>query len=119
MKSVWTLQIDRDVQENVLVLALRGRLGSASTGALLAGIPPEGEYRAVLIDLEGVDYMSGAGLIALDAAAQRILEAGARLALSGACDPVRLVLEFGGLLSGVPIEPSRAAALERLRLDRT
>lgn len=119
MKSVWTLQIDRDVQGDVLILALRGRLGTASAGDLLdavvQAINGDGGFRAILVDLEGVDYMSSAGLIALDAAARRILGAGGRLAVSGACDPVRLVLEFGELTKDVPIEPSRAAGLERLR----
>ena len=118
MKSVWTLQVERDVQGDVLILALRGRLGTASAGDLLDAVvrAVDGDgYRAILVDLEGVDYMSSAGLIALDAAAGRIHGAGGRLAVSGVCDPVRLVLEFGGLTEDVPISPSRAAALERLR----
>jgi len=118
MKSVWTLQIDRDVQGEVLILALRGRLGTASAGDLLEAVVQaidDGGFRAILVDLEGVDYMSSAGLIALDASAGRIHGAGGRLAVSGACDPVRLVLEFGELTKDVPIEPSRAAGLERLR----
>ena len=122
MKSVWTLQIERDVRGDVLILALRGRLGTASAGDLLEAIVQavdgDGGFRAILVDLEGVDYMSSAGLIALDAAAGRMHAAGGRLAVSGACDPVRLVLEFGGLLADVPLESSRSAGLERLAAAR-
>jgi hypothetical protein len=44
--------------------------------------------------------------------------AGGELMLCAACDPVRLVLEFGGLLADVPLEPSRKAGLERLKGSR-
>jgi anti-anti-sigma factor len=117
MKSVWTLEIDRDVQEGVLVLGLRGRLGSASAGGLIDAVilGLDNGHRAILVDLEGVDYMSGAGLIAVDASAGRMRVAGGELVLCAACDPVRLVLEFGGLLADVPLEPSRNAGLERLK----
>ena len=122
MKSVWALQIDREALGDVLVLVLRGRLGAASADplrdAVAGAVDGNGAPPAILVDLEGVDYMSGTGLVALDAAVRRIRAAGGRLALSGACDPVRLVLDFGGLLADVPIEPSRAAGLERLRRGR-
>jgi stage II sporulation protein AA (anti-sigma F factor antagonist) len=119
MKSVWTLEIERDVQDGVLVLTLSGRLGTASAGELItAGMAALDEgHRAILIDLGGVDYMSSAGLIAVDALAGRIRGGAAHLVLCRACDPVRLVLEFGGVLGDVPLEPSRDAGLERLRRD--
>jgi anti-anti-sigma factor len=120
MKSVWTLEIDRDVQEGVLVLGLRGRLGTASAGDLIEAVilGLESGHRSILVDLEAVDYMSGAGLIAVDASAGRMRAAGGELMLCAACDPVRLVLEFGGLLVDVPLEPSRKAGLERLKGSR-
>lgn len=117
MKSVWTLEIERGVEGGILVLALRGRLGTAAAGdfiqAVLRAID-EG-HREILVDLDAVDYMSSAGLIAVDAVAGRMRAAGGRLALCAACDPVRLVLQFGGLLEDVPLEPTRDAGLGRLR----
>jgi anti-anti-sigma factor len=117
MKSVWTLEIERGVQGGILVLALRGRLGTASAGELIQAVLraiDEG-HREILVDLEAVDYMSSAGLMAVDAVAGRIRTAGGRVALCAACDPVRLVLQFGGLLEDVPLERTRDAGLERLR----
>ncbi|HET7694145.1 MAG TPA: STAS domain-containing protein [Vicinamibacterales bacterium] len=119
MKSVWRLEIDREIQDGVLVLRLGGRLGTASSGALIDAVIQglaEG-YRAVMLDLQEIDYMSSAGLMAVDASAGRARSQGGALVLCAACDAVRLVLEFGGLLADVPLEPSRAAGLERLRRE--
>jgi anti-anti-sigma factor len=121
MKSVWQLEIERGVQDGVLVLTLSGRLGTASAGGLIDAVlqAVEAGHLAILIDLAGVDYMSSPGLIAVDAAAGRMRVAGGRLALCGACDPVRLVLEFGGVLGDVPLEATRTEGLARLRRGGT
>ena len=119
MKSVWRLDIGRERLGDVLVVTLGGRLGTASAGGLIDTLVQavDGGHRAIVLDLTGLDYMSSAGLIAIDAAAGRIRLAGGRLALCSACDPVRLVLEFGGVLADVPLEASRDAALDRLRRE--
>ena len=122
MKSVWALEIGREAQEDVLVLTLRGRLGTESAGNLIdavVGALDGGKgCRSVLVDLEGVDYMSSAGLMAVDAVAGRTRAAGGALVLCHACDPVRLVLEFGGLLGDVPLAATRAEGLDLLRRGR-
>ena len=117
MKSVWRLEIERETRGETLILALHGRLGTGSAGALIDAVLPEVEQgrRAILVDLQGIDYMSSAGLIAIDAVAGRIRVAGGELVLCNACDPVRLVLEFGGVLADIPLEPTRESGLERLR----
>lgn len=117
MKSVWRLEITREIRGETLILALRGRLGASSAGDFIEAVVPavnEG-HRTILVDLEQVDYMSSRGLMAVDALAGRVRLAGGNLVLCAACDPVRLVLEFGGVLADVPLEPSRESALERLR----
>lgn len=119
MKSVWRLEIGREVHDGVMVLALGGRLGTASSGHLRDAViqAMDAGHLAILVDLEGVDYMSGAGLLALDAAAGRLRAAGGRLALCSACDAVRVILEFGGLPADVPLEVSRQSGLQRLRRE--
>lgn len=63
-----------------------------------------------MIDLTGVDYLSGPGIVALR-------EAGAngagRVVLCGLQEAVRVTLKLAGLLDGVPVETTRAAALNR------
>ena len=117
MKSAWRLEITRENRGETLILAVRGRLGTSSAGDFIEAVVAAVEegHRAILVDLEGVDYMSSPGLMAVDAVAGRVRMAGGRLVLCNACDPVRLVLEFGGVLGDVPLEPSRESGLERLR----
>jgi anti-anti-sigma factor len=117
MNAAWQLNIGREIQEGVLVLTVAGRVGADTSGTLIEALLEairEGQRR-ILVDLHGVDYMSSAGLLALDAAAGCMHQAGGDLVLCAACEPVRLVLEMSGVLADLPLEPSRLAGVERLR----
>ena len=100
----------------VHVFAPAGRLGTLSSGdlieALVAAI--NGGARLVLVDLSAVDYISSAGLLALDAASGRVQAAGGELVLCGLVEPVRLAFDLAGLLPHFTIAPSRDPALARL-----
>lgn len=116
MDLKWPLRIVEERREGVVVLVLAGRLGAASVAnfdAAVAESVGRGDVRLV-IDLAGVDYVSSAGLHALAAAAGRCVRARGGLALCGLADPVRIALELGGLLPGLPAEPSRARAILRV-----
>ena len=61
--------------------------------------------RAVLLDLTKVDYISSAGLLALDAVSNRVQQAGGELVLCGLVEPVRLAFDSAGLLPHFGIDP--------------
>jgi anti-anti-sigma factor len=61
-----------------------------------------------------VDYISSAGLLALDAIAGRVHQAGGDLVLCGLVEPVRLAFDLSGLLPHFAVEPSRDLAIRRL-----
>jgi anti-anti-sigma factor len=109
----WKLSIRREVLLDVTVLRIQGRLGTAGSGDLLEAIVPEirAGARHVVLDMAGVDYASSAGLMALDAAAGRMHEAGGDLVLCGVSEPVRMVLDLAGLLPHFTLAPSVDAAL--------
>ena len=113
----WPLHIAPSRSDGVLVLALSGRLGGISAGALtaaLTGAIGQGDSRVVL-DLTEMDYVSSAGLQAIGSAAARCTAINGGLALCGVAAPVRIALELGGLLDLLAVEPSREAAVGRLR----
>ncbi len=115
MDLKWPLSILEERRDGVLVLMLSGRLGSASAVGLETAVNEavrRGDARLVL-DLAGVDYISSAGLHALSAAAGRCVESGGALALCGLTDPVRIAMDLGGLLAGLPVAPSRDEAVVR------
>jgi anti-sigma B factor antagonist len=118
MSSSWNLSISRTHEDGVAIVSVDGRIGTAGAAQLieaLLGLVRTGHIR-ILLDLGGVDYMSGAGVLSLDAAAGHVHEHGGRLIVCAVCEPVRVVLALAGIADAFTIEPSRAAALELLRL---
>ena len=112
----WPLRINEERRDGALVLVLAGRLGTASAvqvDAAVAEAVLRGDRRLV-IDLKGVDYVSGAGLKALAAAAGVCTEARGSLALCELAEPVRIALDLGGLLADLPVERSRDDAIARV-----
>ena len=113
----WKLTIGRESTGDIAVLRVEGRLGTASSGDLIGAVVGaiESGDRRLLIDLTGVDYVSSAGLLALDAASGRMHVAGGALVLCGLSEPVRLALELSGLLPHFVVDASREEGLARLR----
>ena len=116
MSLRWPLGINEERRDGALVLTLAGRLGATSAVVLDVAVTAaigRGDARLV-IDLEGVDYVSSAGLRALAAAASLCAQARGGLALCGLAEPVRIALDLGGMLADFPVESSRDRALARV-----
>ena len=104
----------------VLVVALRGRLDTTTSPDLekrLLGHVDAGA-RQVVLDLEGIEYISSAGLRVLLLVAKKLRTGGGDVVLCALGPAVRQVFELAGFLSIFPIEPSRAAAVERAAIPR-
>jgi anti-anti-sigma factor len=111
--DIWRLRMGRQRHESVVVLALKGRIGGASSGALrdaLDDIIEQGDAR-VVVDLTDVDYISSAGLLALDGAGSRLALVRGCLILCGMSDAVRIAYELASLASPLRVEQDRAAAI--------
>ena len=114
----WPLRISEERADGVLVLALTGRLGAASAVRLDAAVTEavaRGDTRLV-VDLDGVDYISSAGLRVLAAAEGRCVGARGALSVCRLTEPVRIALDLGGLLPQLSIEETRAAAIVRVAM---
>jgi anti-anti-sigma factor len=96
-----------------IVITPRGRIGTLTAPAFAAALAAaRAESPRLVIDLEGVDYISGPGVMALrDAASGE----GGHAILCGLSEPVRITLELAGVLDSVSIENTRAAAIGRLK----
>lgn len=95
-----------------MVLTAKGRVGRL-TASRFADVLNDAARQSprLVIDLHGVDYISGAGLTALRDAAD-IVET---LVVCGVGEALRNTLELGGLADRVRIEESREAAIGALR----
>jgi anti-anti-sigma factor len=80
------------------VREVSGRLG-APTVAALARVVDEALAKGTVrlrLDCRQVDYISSAGIAALDRAAERLTQAGGALTLCGLHEAVRVSLEISG-----------------------
>jgi anti-anti-sigma factor len=115
-RRLWDLQVTERMEEHALVLAPAGRIGTLTAGdlidALLRAVGTG--RRRIVIDFEAVDYISSAGLLGLDAAAARVHQGGGQLIVCSLAEPVRLALDLSGMLSHLVVEPTVAAARDRL-----
>jgi anti-anti-sigma factor len=112
----WPLRISEDRHQGVLILTLAGRIGSISAPTLrdrLDAISAGGDRRLVL-DCGGVDYLSSAGLVVLEAANSRFDALKGALVLCALTEPVRIVLDLAGATARFAIEPSRDLGVARL-----
>jgi len=97
--QAWRFAVTSIVQDDETVLKLEGRIGhNGATLLRKAGeqILERGVKRLAL-DLSGVDYMSSAGLRAIDDLAASLEEHAGSLRVIDPTDPVRLVLDLSGL----------------------
>jgi anti-anti-sigma factor len=100
--DAWFLTLSSVVDTDRMVWRLAGRLGAAGAAILLDTLKasPSIGLRLVL-DLDGVDYVSGAGVRAIETIAKAAQQAGGSLELVNMTEPVRICLELAGPLSGV------------------
>lgn len=95
---VWELRITADGDDPGRI-ALEGRLSAATTprfAAALADAIAAGQRR-IMLDLNGLDYISSGGILAIEATAARLRTAGGWLCLTGAQPAVRVALELAGV----------------------
>jgi anti-anti-sigma factor len=100
-------------KDAVTVVRASGDLNAASCGKLeeaLSALIGQGRTRLVL-DLEGVRYVSSAGLRVFLLIAKRLTGKG-RFALSRATEPVRQVLDITGFSSIIEVQPSLEEAIQ-------
>jgi anti-anti-sigma factor len=112
----WPLRVAVSQSEGVIVLTLRGRVAQESAGQLsktIADGVSRGDRRLVM-DFEGVDYISSGGLQALESAALEFQKAGGTLILSGIDGPLRTTFQLAAVLDRFTVEASRDDAIRRL-----
>ncbi len=109
----WTLQTSEEEANGCRILVLRGRLGFASVHAFEAALGRSVSPRGLILDFAGVDYISSAALKVL----QDHASTHQPVIVAGACDAVKLTLEFAGATSLI-VAASRTEALARFGLPQ-
>ena len=110
------LEIEHGTEGIATVLALRGRVDTATAAALeracMAAI--DGGSRRLLLDLAEVDFVSSAGLRIFLVVAKKLSTCGGRLALCRLTKPVADVLALSGFDRILITAGHRGEALARI-----
>lgn len=109
------MDIHQDHQGRVLIVAPVGRIDSTTSEALeqaLTRALDAGE-RQLVLDFEGVGYISSVGLRVLLVVAKRLRVNGGTLVLCAMGDAVRQVFDLAGFLPLFTVEPARDPAVAR------
>lgn len=108
--------IESDWIEDVLVLALKGRLDSVNAATVETSITDQIKQGAnrLLLDFSDVGYVSSAGLRVVLVVAKRLKEIGGRLVLVGLTPSVREVFAISGFLQILTVCDDRDTALIKL-----
>ena len=109
------MQIEQASVGAVRVLAPVGRIDTTTSAAVEEALrrTVDAGGRELVVDLEGVDYISSAGLRVFLVLAQRLRNEQGRLVLCGLPEPVRQVFHLAGFIPLFEIERTREAAVAR------
>jgi anti-anti-sigma factor len=100
--DAWFLTLSSEDHSDRIVWHAAGRLGAAGATVLLDTLKPSpSNGLRLVLDLDGVDYVSGAGVRAIETIAKAAQDAGGSLELVNLTEPVRICLELAGPLSCV------------------
>lgn len=103
-----------EYDDAVLVLNPLGRIDGTNAKAFeeaMLGRIDAGDSK-ILMNFEGINYISSAGLRVLLMAAKRSSQSGGQLALCAVQDHIQEVFTFSGFADIIPIHDDRPAALE-------
>ena len=96
--DLWFLTLTRTVADDRIVWRAAGRLGAAGSAVLLETIRTSATAGdRLVLDLESVDYVSGAGIRAIEALAKAAQDGGGSLELVNLVEPVRIGVDLAGL----------------------
>ncbi|MCJ8143594.1 STAS domain-containing protein [Ancylobacter sp. A5.8] len=109
------MQIDRSIENAVMITTVKGRLDSSSAQRLdeVLAVIPEGS-NGVLLDFAELVFISSAGLRVVLKAAKLARGASIPLAVCSLSPQVHEVFEVSGFSALIPIHQSRETALVAL-----
>lgn len=107
------MEISQTQKDSTVVLAIKGRLDTLSSGALQASLDKlinSGQHQ-ILIDCTGLEFISSSGLRVLLSAAKQLNGMAGKIALCALKDRIKEVFDIAGFTVLFSIFDDEAAAL--------
>ena len=111
------MEIIKETIEDVLVIALKGRLDANTAGDLEKALIPtiDKGIHNIVLDLEELDYISSAGLRIFLMALKKMQNVKGKLVLCSLKEMIQEVFKIAGFLPIFQITGSRFKALEEFK----
>jgi anti-anti-sigma regulatory factor len=104
--DAWFLTLSRTVEGDRIRWRAAGRLGAAGGNVLRETLLSSDFAGRLVLDLERVDYVSGAGIEAIEAIAKAAHDGGGGLELINVTGPVQIAFALAGPLAHAVINTS-------------
>jgi anti-anti-sigma factor len=110
------MEIDHQVQNEILMIAIKGRLDAASSPEAEQTINKtmEGNEKLLLFDLGALEYLSSGGLRVILGAAKEIKRREGKVVLCALNPYVDEIFEVSGFKAMIPIKDTVEAGLKAL-----
>ena len=107
------LSIETDNTQSVSVMKVKGRVDSETAPELDDALTKllQNNKNRIVLNLQGVDYMSSAGLRAMVKAYQNAKKSGGDVRLASVSDPVEVILRTVGMMQMLQMYPSDQEAM--------
>ena len=94
------MEIRQEQKEDVIVLNVSGRLDATTAGELEASLVPliENDGKKIVLDLEGLEYISSAGLRIMLLGMKMIKKISGKLVICEMREHIREIFEIAGFL---------------------
>jgi anti-sigma B factor antagonist len=108
-----SFSLETDNTREVSVMKVKGRVDSETTPELdeALGKLLQGNRNKIILDLQGVDFISSAGLRAIVKAYQAAKKSGGDLRLASISTPVEVVLRTVGMMQMLQMYPTEQEAM--------
>ena len=107
------MRVKREREDGILILELEGRINSADGAIFRSELHQalDPDDRAVILDMESLDYISSSGLRVMLEFAQSLVERDARFAICSLTGSVSDVFRISGFERVITIRATRADAV--------
>ena len=107
------LSIETDNKQSISVMKVMGRVDSDTAPELDDALTKllQDNKNKIVLNLQGVDYMSSSGLRAMVKAYQMANKAGGDVRLASVSDPVEVILRTVGMMQMLQMYPSDQEAM--------
>lgn len=110
------MEITIEQQSEIMIAVANGRVDSSNASSFQEELiaATDASNQSVILDLEGLSYLSSAGLRVILLIAKSLRTKDAKFAVCSPSDPIREIFEISGFTQIIPVHASKDEAVAAL-----